>query len=658
MVTAKQEEQQSETDPLQPRVTGFAHYRDVDMNGSCNQGDTVVVSFHRDVIVNTTTVKCFDLPVSGDSFGKEGAAIMEGPAPNQVTILLGKHAYLKTRQDFSTDNRVKAPSGIQLSLTMPEDGIENPDDGKDAVWSEAIDIIPDFVESTITLAGTSTLDLVLGDLDQDGDLDIVEANLAEPTRVWINEFRTQGTFIDSGQVLGSGNTFSVALGDVDRDGDLDLVCGNVGAPNRLWLYDKATGEYFDSGQFPGVGDAVSVELADVNHDGSPDLIAGNLGQPNEIWFNDGAGTLIYSGQTWGSNNTMSIAVGDVNRDGNLDIIEGIHEKSNRLWLNDKNNKGTFIDSGAIPGKSSTTSLALVDVDGDGDLDLAEGNHEKPNRIMLNDGEGNFKFSGQKLGDGKTVSLIFKDMDGDSDVDLVSGNLEEPNRVWQNDGTGKFVDSGQVLGVNKTTRMAFGDLDCDGDLDIVEGTLGQENKLWMGSVSGTWGKVSFKSMKQAPSSNNTQTVALGDVDRDGDLEIVEANYFDYWTGKGQPNYIWINDGTGLFLDSGQALGSYRTRAIALGDLDGDGDLDVAEAVEGGENWIYLNTNGIFDNAMAFGAAFSLTITVILGDLDRDGDLYMVEIEYFGNCHVRLNNGNGKFPKRHAFGFNLPLTNAVL
>jgi hypothetical protein len=209
-------------------------------------------------------------------------------------------------------------------------------------------------------------------------------------------------------------------------------------------------------------------------------------------------------------------------------------------------------------------------------------------------------------------------------------------------------------------MAFGDLDCDGDLDIAEGTVGQENKLWMGSLSGTWGEFLFNSVPQNMGTNSTQTVALGDVDKDGDLDIVEANYIYYSSGQGQPNRVWLNkEGKAFFHDSNQELGSYWSTDIALGDLDADGDLDIVEAVENGPNWIYLNNKGTFTKSASIDNKNNFkTMNVVLGDLDRDGDLDIVEANYGGPSCVWFNDGTGNFATNHSFGNFYPITRSIL
>ncbi len=77
------------------------------------------------------------------------------------------------------------------------------------------------------------------------------------------------------------------------------------------------------------------------------------------------------------------------------------------------------------------------------------------------------------------------------------------------------------------------------------------------------------------------MSLGDVDGDGDLDAFVANL--------GANRVWLNQGSGTFTDSGQALGNHSSRGVTLGDVDGDGDLDAFVA-NADANRVWLNQGG--------------------------------------------------------------------
>ena len=136
---------------------------------------------------------------------------------------------------------------------------------------------------------------------------------------------------------------------------------------------------------------------------------------------------------------------------------------------------------------------------------------------------------------------------------------------------------------------------------------QPNIVWTNDGNGI-----FTDSGQELGNNNSSLVALGDLDGDGDLDAMVANNF------GDPNIVWTNDGNGTFTDSGQALGSSNSYSVALGDLDGDGALDAMVSTFG-DNTVWTNDGtGTFTNSgQALGN--SKSSSVALGDLDGDGDL---------------------------------------
>jgi len=198
------------------------------------------------------------------------------------------------------------------------------------------------------------------------------------------------------------------------------------------------------------------------------------------------------------------------------------------------------------------------------LVVGNGGLSAPNRVFINDGEGVFTDSGQALGDSdRTTTVALGDLDDDGDLDLIEGNGgvggERPDRVYFNDGTGTFTDSGQSLGVSTTLDVALGDIDDDGDVDLVTGKQGVNSRVYFSDGAGTF----TESSQSIPASSTS--IDLRDVDDDGDLDLV--------FGSQVRTTVWINDGAGSFADSGSEILSQNSHSIALGDVDRDGDLDL-------------------------------------------------------------------------------------
>ncbi|MCH2134853.1 MAG: FG-GAP-like repeat-containing protein, partial [Phycisphaerales bacterium] len=193
----------------------------------------------------------------------------------------------------------------------------------------------------------------------------------------------------------------------------------------------------------------------------------------------------------------------------------------------------------------------------------------------------------------------------------------------------FTDSGQTLGNGSSVTVALGDLDGDGDLDAMVGNYNQPNTVWTNDGSGT-----FTNSGQALGSSESTSVALGDLDGDGDLDAMVANF-------NSPNTVWTNDGSGSFTDSGQALGNSNSRSVALGDLDGDGDLDAMVGNWNEPNTVWTNNgSGTFtDSGQALGSSESFSVA--LGDLDGDGDLDAMVVNWNEPNTVWTNDGSGTF-----------------
>ncbi len=398
------------------------------------------------------------------------------------------------------------------------------------------------------------------------------------------------SFVDSTQTLGSSFSIDSVLADLDGDGDLDLVDPDWTSDNRTWLND-GTGTFTDTGSPMSSSSTRSIALGDVNGDGALDCVEAIpfFGAPVKVWLGDGAGGFTDSGQTLGSGMTFGVALGDVDRDGDLDIFTGNAGAGNKVWRND--GSGTFADTGQSLGTNGSVEVLLGDVDGDGDLDCVEGNTMEPNCVWRNDGSGTFTDSGQSLGNHNTVRLALADVDRDGDLDQVEVITDAATRIWLNNGSGVFTDSGQRLdGVHSCYAVEIVDYDADGDADIVAGYADATgsgtapNRIWLNDGEGTFSDSGIRM-----AGKDTVSLAVGDLDGDGD--IVEGNSADDNT-TGGPNRVWMGSVSGTWgsvtlTDSGQTLGTARTYGCVLADLDGDGDLDCVSGNFDQPNKVWLN-----------------------------------------------------------------------
>lgn len=486
-------------------------------------------------------------------------------------------------------------------------------------------------------AGTTNF-IALGDFDLDGDPDAWVTTDVEPrfNRIWTND--GSGVFTDSGVEYGptDAGAFSVAIADIDGDLDMDILAGyccqfsgGMQISDIVWRND-GTGIFVQEVTTLNMGS--SVQLVDVNNDGYPDAVSGRL-----YVLNDTTGNFTGASQSFGDTAVTSAAVADLTGNGFPDLYRGASGKDT-VWFND--GAANFADSGQRFGVSFAGKMALGDLDGDSDRDVWLANQNgSPSEVWLNDGSGNFTDTGQELGSGGTFSVVeLGDLDGDGDVDAFVGNYHTPSTIWLNDGSGNFSKTAQdiLIGIAPSVRdLALGDLDGDGDLDAWIAQYIWEDAVWLNNGSGTFSD-SGQQLVASGVFDSTRAVALGDVDNDGDL--------DAWVGYTfGGNNVWLNDGSGMFTDSGQSLGSSYTVDLQLADVDNDLDLDAFTANFYGPNKVWLNDGaGVYtDSGQELGSSDSVGVS--MGDVNDDGfvDTWVANSVDTPPNKVWINDGTGVF-----------------
>ena len=260
----------------------------------------------------------------------------------------------------------------------------------------------------------------------------------------------------------------------------------------------------------------------------------------------GSGVLEDSGLSNPVGATFDSALGDLDDDGDVDVVSTHSVDSSIIWINGGSalSKSLTLDTGV------SESVALGDLDGDGDLDAFFGN-SGGDQVWLNQGEGVLSDTTQLLGNNPTRDSALGDLDGDGDLDAVTANydfFDRKNYIWLNDGRGNFSGSGQSL-AGLGEAVSLGDVDNDGDLDLVFGqdalNSGSSTQIWLND-----GRGSFTQGPGFGAATRTRGNALGDLNDDGLLDIITANF----AGSDMTNRVWLNHPFGGFQrfwpDSGQ------------------------------------------------------------------------------------------------------------
>ncbi|MCP4543439.1 MAG: DUF11 domain-containing protein [Chloroflexi bacterium] len=429
----------------------------------------------------------YDQPMDGSSVSTQTFAVHA----NQTGWVVGTYGVMGGQVTVTPSSPFKPGELVQASATTGMRNITGTAPLRSTVWQfhaatqggTAV-----FIDSGQSLGTFYTNQVVWGDMDGDGTLDLVVANSGDQNMVYMNA--GDGTFpISRTFGTGSDSTRSVALGDVDGDGDLDIAVANASGQSGVYL--NAGDGTFPAANLlapgPGGNQASSVALGDLDGDGDLDLALGQAARQNLIYWNEGDGTFgTYTSFDPTLDGTESVALGDVDEDGDLDIVVGKtvigpYSGENTVHLNAGN--GTFPVTHTFgTGSDWTSDIALGDMDADGDLDVAVGNLMQQNGVYLNAGDGTFPIS-QTFGTGsdRTNSVALGDMDGDGDLDIVVGNQGESDMVYLNGWSGT-LDFGRAIstGSGSTDCAALGDVDGDGDLDVGTGNGNglQSNEVYL------------------------------------------------------------------------------------------------------------------------------------------------------------------------------------
>ena len=514
--------------------------------------------------------------------------------------------------------------------------------------------------------------VVAGDLDNDGDIDVAFSYRGNNVQVyyWCKNLDGQGNF-GAPILLISGGSFlnnKMQIIDMDADNDMDIM---ISASTYLSFFENTNSlgaftEHLVAGSHTSSSTSVANFIAkNVDSEPRAEFISVINGTLSCYKINPNYTVTIVDAIT-SSSYSDTYKVADIDNDGFQDIVTSYNNGNNKKlqWFRNLTGAGVFgtaqnmvtmpnIQSTNANGNDEKRAIEIVDFDNDNKLDVVHIDSNIANANWYkNMGNGTFTMqqllitSNQNIRD---VKVIDTNNDGFKDVLLTVRG--ENKIVWKNNnGLGVFGSENHITHIcYNPNRVDYGDIDNDGDYDLVSSS-GSDGKLaWYKNVDGI-GNYTQPQQVIVQNLVSASNATLGDMDNDGDLDFVATSW--YQNNGDFSTIVWYENSDGLGNFTTQHLVVSNTEQILkirVIDIDNDNDLDIISASYNNLISLYKNNgNGTFASQVLFSTVTTnmYPLDLVVADIDNDNDNDVVvsfnnnEIAWYEN-----NDGLGNLTTKH-------------
>ncbi len=399
---------------------------------------------------------------------------------------------------------------------------------------------------------------------------------------------------------------NLAFCDINADGDFDIFVGGEDGQNAYYentgtadsFHFELRENYWCAGP---TYSQIDPTFCDIDGDGDYDFFTGEVDGHLVYWRNEGTPSkdsmvhITDAYQSFCVHNRSGGFFADIDGDEDFDLFFGAKDGLFRFYENTGTSdsaKFEFVTEQFLyvdfVGHSSPT---FCDIDADGDMDMFVGVQEGRIRMLENVGDaGHPKWVYEtpefdSITTNEYAAPVFVDINNDGSKDLFIGNGDGTLVFYLNTGTPsdpvwQFVTNNfENIDAGNNSKPAFGDMDGDGDFDLLIGTY--TGKIWYYENTGgpTVPGFTLVDSNYCDSVPGWCALAVGDVDLDGDLDMIigmsdknarEYGYLRYYRNDGDSSSpVWVLADTAMY----EAMNVGRISTPTLVDIDGDGDLDL-------------------------------------------------------------------------------------